>query len=91
MNRYDHASFRGDGSLDEVVFHVHASGNDIDHYRRRTAKDEGVDRRDEGKAEKDNFVSRLDVDQERGELEARGAGGGEKDFTGNSQTVSIQD
>ena len=59
---------------------VERVGADVGENRPGTAQNERIDRGDEGKVGEDNFIARLNVQQQRGHLQRMGAGGGKQDL-----------
>ena len=78
MHGHNGFGFIGDRRSHQRCIHIHGFRVDIDEFDFRAAQHEGIGGTDEGVAWHDNFVARLDIDQQRGDLQRGGARWGQQ-------------
>lgn len=72
------ARARGDGGLDQTLIEIERVLADVDKDRHSATQHEGIRRRYERVGRQDDLVAGLDIEQQRGHLQRRGAGVGEQ-------------
>ena len=73
MHRGNRPGARRDRGLDQPLIEVERILADIDEDRHRATQHEGVRRRYEGEGRHDHFVAALQVEQQCGHVQRRGA------------------